>query len=94
MIAQGVAARMAWARSDLIQRLDRLDEAGRLDLMFEACVETGGSFIPHSPAPGDATFAEIDCLGIYHSGDDMPEAIAGWIKAVRRTLTTSEEAAA
>lgn len=83
---QLIASRLACARRDMVNRLEAMDEAARLATMFDACIETGGSFVPHCPAIDNTSFAEIQCLGIYHSGDDMPEAISGWIKAVKRSI--------
>lgn len=87
---RAVADRMAAARRDLVELLSRQSEADRLETMFSACIETGGNYIPQATAPNNAAFAEIDCLGVYHSGDDMPEAIAGWIKAVQRSIAIED----
>lgn len=73
------------ARADLAAALIPMDADQRVELMIDACIETGGSLVPAGVCAGGAHYAEINCLGIYHSGNDVPEAIASWIKAVHRT---------
>lgn len=86
-----IAERLDLARRELVAELRRQSPAERVETMFRTCIETGGNFIPHSGARDNETFAEIDCLGIYHSGEDMPDAIAGWIKAVERSIAIDDK---
>lgn len=80
------------ARAELANTLERLRDDDRAAAMAEACMETGGSLVPQGSGKWGPHYAEVKCLGVYHAGNDIAEAIANWIKAVRRmeTGTTAE----
>lgn len=88
-----VADRIRAARAELAEALQSLPNDQRIMVMTDACIETGGSLVPPAQGKGGAHYAEISCLGIYHSGNDVEEAIANWIKAVHRTETGQQVAA-
>ena len=82
------------ARTELAEALTAMDSEHRLATMTDACIETGGTLVPQSVGKWGPHFAEIRCLGVYHAGNDIAEAIANWIKAVYRMEAGSADARA
>lgn len=78
----GITAKTAQARRELAARLEPLDAASRVTEMRKAVRQSGGYLFEQGT--GGSLFAELNCLGIYHHGNDTAEAVAGWIKAIVR----------
>lgn len=81
---RAVADHIRAARAELAGELEAMAVSDRRLAVWDACIETGGSFVPANICKGAAHFAELNLLGVYHSGNDAAEAIANWIKAVHR----------
>ncbi|MAY85557.1 MAG: hypothetical protein CML02_02355 [Pseudooceanicola sp.] len=79
-----VATEIRHARLVLASELELLPVADRAEAMRAACIDTGGCFVPARTVQGGTHYAEVSCLGVYHAGADMAEAITHWIKAVHR----------
>lgn len=88
-----IADHIAAARAELADTLQYLSPAARIELATAACIENGGSLVPANICKGTPHYAEISLLGVYHAGNDEAEAIANWIKAVRRIEAAAPEAA-
>lgn len=86
------ADRLHRARLDLATALEHLTAETRLDLVIDACIDTGGSLIPpRMCGEWGSPEAELSLMGVSHSGADEGAAIAGWIKAVLRMESAGHE---
>ncbi|MGB1389252.1 MAG: hypothetical protein ACPG61_10235 [Paracoccaceae bacterium] len=78
-------------RRHLAATLRGLPTPDRPAYVLDLALGTGGYVIDPATQPGSATekqgrsFTEINLLGLYHSGDDIEEAIVNWIKAAERS---------
>lgn len=78
-------------RRGLATELRALNVKARIAKVRDTCVDTGGSII--EPNPKDTwgpVYAEINILGLYHSGDDMEAAIENWIASALRAAPSTQ----
>ncbi len=81
-------------RRQLADELERLPEAARVAKAYETCEATGGWLIPPNVCGNwGSHWAEIDLLEVSATGDNEAEAVANWIRAVRRMDAAAEMAA-
>ena len=76
---------IAEQRLEIAVALETVDLTSRRTMIEAAVVMYGGTMVPENTHGRRArSFAELDLLGIWQTGEDFEECIAEWIKSALR----------